>query len=56
MNFGELKNDKDFISKVYKLNNSLDDIETTIESACNFPNYEVLSTEEKVKFDLFVCH
>lgn len=35
---------------------SLDAIDEQISAACDFPNYDDLSTEEKVKFDLYLSY
>lgn len=56
MDFGELKNDKDFVEKATNLQNALDKIEERITAVCDFPNYDDLSTEEKVKYDLFLSY
>lgn len=56
MDFGELKNDTDFITKSNNLESVLDKIDERISSACDFPNYDDLSTEEKVKYDLFLSY
>lgn len=56
MDFGELRNDKDFIAKSTNLETVLDRIDEHINAACDFPNYDDLSTEEKVKFDLFLAY
>lgn len=56
MDFGELKNDKDFVAKATNLQNALDKIEERITAVCDFPNYDDLSTEEKVKYDLFLSY
>lgn len=56
MDFGELKNDKEFVIKSNNLQNSLNKIEEQIAAACDFPNYDDLSTEEKVKYDLYLSY
>lgn len=56
MDFGELRNDKDFITKSTNLENALKTIDEQISAACDFTNYDDLSTEEKVKFDLFLAY
>lgn len=56
MDFGELKNDTDFVAKATNLQNALDRIEERISAVCDFPNYDDLSTEEKVKYDLFLSY
>lgn len=56
MDFGELKNDKDFVAKATNLQNALNKIEERISAVCDFPNYDDLSTEEKVKYDLFLSY
>uniref|UniRef100_A0A336LJI0 Nuclear nucleic acid-binding protein C1D n=1 Tax=Culicoides sonorensis TaxID=179676 RepID=A0A336LJI0_CULSO len=52
MDFGELKNDSDFISKVTNLEDSINAIETHM-ARMNELTYEDLSKEDKVKYDLF---
>lgn len=56
MNFGELENDKEFISKATNLSKAIDDVKKSIEEACNFSNYEELSKEDQIKFDLFLSY
>ncbi|KAJ6638919.1 Nuclear nucleic acid-binding protein C1D [Pseudolycoriella hygida] len=56
MDFGELENDKAFADKVANLSKSIDAISEHIKSACDFPNYEELPTEDKVKFDLYLSY
>lgn len=56
MDFGELENDKAFVDKVEKLSASIDIVSEQIKSACDFPNYEELATEDKVKFDLYLSY
>lgn len=56
MDFGELKNDKEFVNKATNLQNSLQSIDEKISAVCDFPNYDDLSTEEKVKYDLFLSY
>lgn len=56
MDFGELENDKAFVEKVESLSNSIDVISEQIKAACDFPNYEELPTEDKVKFDLYLSY
>lgn len=56
MDFGELKNDVNFKTKVNNLKGALDNISQSIDEACNFQNYDELSTDEKVKFDLYLSY
>lgn len=56
MDYGELKNDTDFINKSKNLDICLNKVDLDIQAACDFPNYENLSTEDKVKFDLFLLY
>ncbi len=56
MDFGELENDQAFVEKVSNLSNSIDIISEHIKAACDFPNYEELATEDKVKFDLYLSY
>lgn len=77
IDFGELRNDTDFITKSTNLENvsflliiqiildfyvfllifkTLNAIDEHITAACDFPNYDDLSTEEKVKFDLYLSY
>lgn len=56
MDFGELKNDEDFKGKVTNLTSALENINASIESACTIPNYDDLTTEEKVKYDLYLSY
>lgn len=56
MNYGELKNDKDFVSKSTQLEKYLDQINLDIQATCDFPNYEDLGNEDKVKFDLYLSY
>lgn len=56
MDFGELKNDKDFVTKATNLQSSLEKIENQIDAALEFGNYEDLTTEDKVKYDLFLSY
>ncbi|XP_055297529.1 nuclear nucleic acid-binding protein C1D-like [Sitodiplosis mosellana] len=56
MDFGELRNDTDFITKSTNLEKSLDAIDEQISAACDFPNYDDLSTEDKVKYDLYLSY
>ncbi|XP_063705138.1 nuclear nucleic acid-binding protein C1D [Culicoides brevitarsis] len=52
MDFGELKNDTDFISKVTNLEDSINAIERHMALMGEL-TYEDLSKENKVKYDLF---
>lgn len=56
MDFGELRNDEEFKGKVTSLTDALENINASIDSACNIPNYDDLTTEEKVKYDLFLSY
>lgn len=56
MDFGELKNDKEFVTKSNNLQKALQNIDEQISAACDFPNYDDLSTEEKVKYDLYLSY
>ena len=53
--FGELKNDVSFVSKVESVTEAIGKIEKTIKDAGQV-NTEDLSTEEKVKHDLFLTY
>lgn len=55
MDFGELKNDKDFIEKATNLNKALADIDEHMKKM-NQISYESLGTEDKVKYDMFRCY
>lgn len=52
LDFGELQNDLDFVQKATNLDQALQDIETHMKSMEKV-NYEKLSLEDKVKYDLF---
>jgi len=41
---------------VQNLSDSIDVISDHIKAACDFPNYEELATEDKVKFDLYLSY
>lgn len=56
MDFGELKNDTEFIAKVINLQTSLNKVDEIITYACLFSKYDDLKTEEKVKYDLFLSY
>lgn len=56
MDFGELQNDEAFKQRINTLTAALDEIGRSAQAACQMPNYEKLSTEEKVKFDLFLSY
>lgn len=56
MDFGELKNDTDLISKVNNIQDTLTKIDSKIDVTVEFANYEDLSTEEKVKYDLYLSY
>lgn len=54
MDFGQLSNDADLRTKVTNITDSLTAIDSTIDATIDFANYEDLSTEEKVKYDLYL--
>lgn len=56
MDFGELSNDTELRTKVTNITDSLAQIESTIDATVEFANYEDLSTEEKVKYDLYLSY
>lgn len=56
MDFGELSNDTDLRTKVTNITDSLAAIDRTIDATVEFANYEDLSTEEKVKYDLYLSY
>lgn len=56
IDYGELKNDTSLVSKSESLEAALVKIEEKISAICDFPSYENLSTEEKVKYDLFLSY
>lgn len=53
--FGELKNDVNFVSKVETAAEAIARIEKTIKDAAEMKTDE-LSTEDKVKYDLFLTY
>lgn len=56
MDFGELSNDTELRSKVANITDALTTINRTIDATVEFANYEDLSTEEKVKYDLYMSY
>lgn len=56
MDFGELKNDTDFIEKVTNVDEVLKKIEKNIGDACAIKNYDTLTMEDKVKYDLYLSY
>lgn len=56
MDFGELKNDEDFVKKMTDLSQIIDKIDQNVDTACDFTEYESLSNEEKVKHDLYMVY
>ncbi|CRK96593.1 CLUMA_CG010043, isoform A [Clunio marinus] len=55
IDFGELKNDESFKSKVKNVAESIAEIEKLVEEASKV-DYEKLTIEDKVKFDLFMVY
>ena len=55
MDFGELKNDTAFVSKVEASSKAIDNIRKMIEQAIEM-NTDEMSLEEKVKFDIFLAY
>lgn len=53
--FGELKNDTNFVSKVEASSEAISKIEKTIQKAIEMKTDD-MSVEEKVKFDLFLVY
>lgn len=53
--FGELKNDANFVSKVESVSEAIANIEKVIKDAAEVKT-EDLSTEEKVKHDIFLAY
>lgn len=53
--FGELKNDENFVSKVQTTSEAISKIEQTIKDASKV-KIDELSTEEKIKYDLFLTY
>lgn len=56
IDYGELETDTTLVTKSESLQAALEKIDEQITAVCDFPNYENLSTEEKVKFDLFLSY
>lgn len=56
MDFGELEKDVEFVEKINKAAASFKNVEELIDKICAYPNYDKLSTEEKVKCDLFMLY
>jgi exosome complex protein LRP1 len=56
MDFGELKNDNDFIQKIRNFDGCLVDIEDSVQKITNFKGYDDLSIEDKVKYDIFLTY
>lgn len=56
LDFGELKNDIDFIDKITATNGSIDKIEDKINKVVSYQNYDNLNTQERVKLDLFLSY
>lgn len=56
IDYGELKNDTNLVTKSENLQAALEKIDERISAVCDFPNYDNLSTEEKVKYDLFLSY
>lgn len=55
MDFGELKNDTNFVSKVEASSKAIDNIRKVIEQAVEM-NTDEMSLEEKVKYDIFLAY
>lgn len=57
LDFGELKNDADFITKVTNFSQSIDKIEESLNKIFTQPtNYGTLTKEEKVKHDIYLSY
>ncbi|XP_055389818.1 TNF receptor-associated factor family protein DDB_G0272098-like [Condylostylus longicornis] len=56
MDFGELKDDKNFVENVTNFANSIKQIDEEVTKCIEFRHYDKLTTEEKVKFDLFLSY
>ncbi|CAD7091535.1 unnamed protein product [Hermetia illucens] len=56
IDFGELKNDTNFVNKVTNISATLDKIEESIQQMLEVRDYERLSTQEKVKYDLYLSY
>lgn len=55
MDFGELKNDTNFVSRVQTSSNTIENIRKSIQDALEM-NRDEMSVEEKVKLDLFLAY
>lgn len=55
VDFGELKNDVNFVSKVHATTEAIAKIEKAIKDASEVKT-EDLSTEDKIKFDIFLTY
>ena len=53
--FGELKNDTNFVAKIESVSFAITQIEESIKNAANV-KIEELSPEEKVKYDSFLIY
>lgn len=53
--FGELKNDSSFVNKVLAADEAIAKIEQAIEDAAK-TKLEDLSTDDKIKFDIFMAY
>lgn len=56
MDFAELSNDTELRTKVTGITDALTKIDKTIDATVEFANYEDLSPEEKVKYDLYLSY
>lgn len=54
--FGELKSDTNFVAKVQATSESISKVEKSIQDALDIKNYDDLTSEEKVKYDLFLVY
>lgn len=55
MDFGELKNDTNFVSRVNASSNAIEKIKSKIDDAIQI-NTDEMSTEDKVNFDMFLAY
>lgn len=55
MDFGELKNDSNFVAKVQSVSQAITRIEKTIKETDNLKVDEI-STEDKINLDLFLSY
>lgn len=55
MDFGELKNDTSFVSKVEASSKAIDNVKKVIEQALAM-NTDEMSIEDKVKYDIFLAY